>query len=481
MEPSTRVKFPHVKRYKLFIFWTTVILAFTVFFDTNIMAQSSLKQYLRSLRWTPLPVGVGLALIAFQQYRHTRKREAAKIGTLDPCDCLADEWSVEAYKLLPLRYFSRAWGWVNGVELPEWSRKSVLGLYVRTFGCKMEEAEVEDLGKYKCLAELFRRSLKDGARPVDPSAPVVSPVDGTILSFGTVSCGQLEQVKGVSYPLRKFLGPNCWTDGCPSIVTRREDDDCYHRTCLKDVANNQLYQCVIYLAPGDYHRFHSSADWQVVFRRHFPGDLLSVNPRVAAWVRHLFVLNERVNYIGNWKHGFFSMTAVGATNVGSVKVYFDEQLKTNVHTWNKSTFHDIHFDKSVKLSRGGDFGEFNLGSTIVLVFEAPKDTAICVDVGQKVRMGQALFRIPNSYVGKTTEETTHPGTQRINIGSYFIQEALIIKKMSEEVGSVRPNPYIFDIENRRKRKPRLAHDLGAGAKCNKCGDKCPGFELHFWR
>ncbi|KAK8748394.1 hypothetical protein OTU49_016121 [Cherax quadricarinatus] len=53
--------------------------------------------------------------------------------------------------------------------------------------------------------------------------------------------------------------------------------------------------------------------------------------------------------------------------------------------------------------------------------------------------------------------------------------------MSEEVGSVRPNPYIFDIENRRKRKPRLAHDLGAGAKCNKCGDKCPGFELHFWR
>lgn len=53
--------------------------------------------------------------------------------------------------------------------------------------------------------------------------------------------------------------------------------------------------------------------------------------------------------------------------------------------------------------------------------------------------------------------------------------------MAEEVGSVRPNPYIFDIENRRKRKPRLAHDLGAGAKCNKCGDKCPGFELHFWR
>lgn len=54
-------------------------------------------------------------------------------------------------------------------------------------------------------------------------------------------------------------------------------------------------------------------------------------------------------------------------------------------------------------------------------------------------------------------------------------------KMSAEVSSVRPNPYIFDIENRRKRRPRLAHEIGAGAKCKKCGDKCPGFELHFWR
>lgn len=90
------------------------LLFLSVFFDTNIMAQSSFKQYLRSLRWTPLPVGVGLALIAFQQYRHTRKREAARLGQVDPCDCLADEWEVEAYKLLPLRQFSKAWGWVNG-------------------------------------------------------------------------------------------------------------------------------------------------------------------------------------------------------------------------------------------------------------------------------------------------------------------------------------------------------------------------------
>ncbi|XP_047473510.1 phosphatidylserine decarboxylase proenzyme, mitochondrial-like [Penaeus chinensis] len=409
---SARVRIPDFKRFKLLIFWSAIILAFAVFLEQTIMAQSNLRNYLRSLRWTPLPVGVGLALIAFQQYRHTRKREAAKLGQLQPCDCLAEEWEVAAYKLLPLRSFSRAWGWVNGIELPEWSRKSVLGFYVRAFGCNMAEAEVEDLNRYACLSDLFRRSLKEGIRPVDLSAEVVSPADGTVLSFGTVDCGSLDQIKGVTYPLRKFLGPNCWTKGGPMIVDSKTDDGCFHRSCLND-SNNMLYHCVIYLAPGDYHRFHSSADWQVHFRRHFPGELLSVNPSIAAWVRDLFILNERVAYVGRWKHGFFSMTAVGATNVGSVKVYFDDELKTNLNKWQKDNFFDKHFKgKSIDLSRGGNFGEFNLGSTIVLVFEAPKDTKLCVEAGQKVKVGQALFRIINSYVGKASSEINHPGPQR---------------------------------------------------------------------
>lgn len=36
-----------------------------------------------------------------------------------------------------------------GIELPHWSRGFLLGSYVRTFGCNMAEAEVEDIYQYK--------------------------------------------------------------------------------------------------------------------------------------------------------------------------------------------------------------------------------------------------------------------------------------------------------------------------------------------
>ena len=57
------------------------------------------------------------------------------------------------------------------------------------------------------------------------------------------------------------------------------------------------------------------------------GLLLSVQPRVTRWIQGLFNHNERVVLIGSWKYGFFSYSAVGAFNVGSIDLDFDEVLK----------------------------------------------------------------------------------------------------------------------------------------------------------
>lgn len=154
---------------------------------------------------------------------------------------------------------------------------------------------------YRSLAEFFARSLKEDARTIDEHCCLVSPCDGRVLNFGSASDSNIEQVKGVSYSLEAFLGPK-W----------HQDDSSPYVECLKHKnSDTALYQCIIYLAPGDYHRFHSPTSWKPEIRRHFHGELLSVSPKIAQWVPGLFALNERALYIGKWEYGFFSFTAVG--------------------------------------------------------------------------------------------------------------------------------------------------------------------------
>lgn len=63
--------------------------------------------------------------------------------------------------------------------------------------------------------------------------------------------------------------------------------------------------------------------------------------------------------------------------MGSVQVFVDEDLKTNkwrgfkVGTHKEKEFDEIKLRSDVFLNKGELVGQFNMGSTIVLVFEAP--------------------------------------------------------------------------------------------------------------
>jgi phosphatidylserine decarboxylase len=268
---------------------------------------------------------------------------------------------------------SRAWGFVNNIPLPRPIRTPIYTLWARTFSsCRLDEA-ADPLDSYPNLAAFFSRPLKPGVRTIDPHADLVSPVDGHITVLGEVIDDQLEQIKGVKYKLQPFLGTK------PS---------------LKD-PKSKLYYCVIYLSPGEYHRIHSASDCSISKRIHFPGTLFPVRPWLANHIPSLFSLNERVALNGQWKHGFFSMSCVGAYNVGSIKVAFDPELQTNKFGKGPGSgpfernFSTASSPKGRQTKKGEEVAKFELGSTVVLVFES-KDFLWNVKVGDFVQLGKPL-------------------------------------------------------------------------------------------
>ena len=79
---------------------------------------------------------------------------------------------------------------------------------------------------------------------------------------------------------------------------------------------------------------------------------------------------------------------VGALLVGSVAVDRDPELRmpTKIKCLSHKKFHE-----PLLTSKGGHFGKFLFGSTIVVFFEAPKDTQFCIKAGDTVRCGEKIF------------------------------------------------------------------------------------------
>ncbi|CAG8731942.1 18203_t:CDS:2, partial [Racocetra fulgida] len=221
----------------------------------------------------------------------------------------------------------------------------------------------------------------------------VSPADGRILSFGLVNDEKVEQIKGNHYTLSALLGSgNTNSSELPivnivkttHIVDEKEfaningitysldsllgddpdmsikqestlendvsglnkaDQQKKEKLISKNVTDislnnthkwhaikkgNGLFFCVIYLAPGDYHRFHSPTNWVVESRRHFAD------------------------------------TPVG-------------------------TYAEMSYKNASKLLGGQplrigeEIGGFCLGSTIVLIFEAPLSFKFCATPEQKIQ------------------------------------------------------------------------------------------------
>ena len=278
-----------------------------------------------------------------------------------------DHFFLRLLHLLPKHLISRITGWLSRVPLPFPLNFILVRAYAALFHVDLSEAE-RPPSQYRTLSEFFVRRLKPSVRPVDHDPQhLLSPVDGTVIHSGPISNGTLLQAKAWTYTIRDLLGD-------PGRA-----------------ANFMVGSSVtIYLSPSDYHRIHVPVDGSAETLQYIPGRLFPVNRYSLDRVKNLFVTNERLVVHMKTSLGQVAMVMVGATNVGKIRVTFDEVRNQVFH---KGPF-VRRYRPEIALKRGDEMGCFELGSTVILLFEKDR-VELTVQEGSHVRMGESIGLIPS--------------------------------------------------------------------------------------
>ena len=249
---------------------------------------------------------------------------------------------------------------VRSAWFKNWTIRSFLKLY----SVDMSEAAESDPERYGTFNEFFTRGLKEGARPIAPDATdIASPVDGCVSAAGCLVRDRLLQAKGRSYRVTDLLAGQSWAPRFEggSFVT-------------------------IYLAPYNYHRVHMPLRGELRETVYVPGRLFSVNAVTVQHVPDLFARNERVLTLFDSAAGQFAVVLVGALNVGSIATVWAGDITPAA----RRAIAIIPATPTL-LEKGAELGRFNMGSTVILLFEPNRarwQTGLGAD--SAVRVGQSL-------------------------------------------------------------------------------------------
>ena len=265
--------------------------------------------------------------------------------------------------ILPKNLFSRICGYFAERKLPAFILQPLIRLFCRVYPIDLSEAE-KSLKDFHSFNDFFTRKLKEGSRLLadDPKA-VICPVDGTIGEYGIIQDGNLLQAKGLEYRLEDLL---------------------------QDPMRKELYEgghfLTLYLAPHNYHRIHSPADGEVHEFAYLPGDLWTVSSLGVLHVPGLFARNERILTYLQTLYGECAVIKVGATVVGKIRVCYHDQVSNLTGALPVLS----RLDPPWRVERGGEIGVFELGSTVICLFQPGQVELDSLKRGQAVRYGQSL-------------------------------------------------------------------------------------------
>lgn len=278
-----------------------------------------------------------------------------------PVNAIVDRFKSWPLYFLPHHFLSRIVFRLTRIE----SRfvPSAISIFSSLFKVELAEASYPDPGHYKTFNAFFTRTLNKDARPLhDSPEQFCCPVDGRVSQAGAINNGTIIQAKQHHYQLIELLGGR--------------EGDC------KPFENGSF--ATLYLSPRDYHRIHMPIDGKLTSMHYIPGRLFSVAPHTVRTVPGLFARNERVVTLFDTPAGKVAMVLVGAINVAAIETVWAGLVTPPP---GKAINHIDYSDGQHSLKKGEEMGRFNMGSTVIVLFERAKLRSD-LGIGDAVRMGQ---------------------------------------------------------------------------------------------
>ena len=323
-------------------------------------------------------------------------------------------------------FISRIFGAIAAVKFPKFIQNFINRKYVEFF--KIDMSEFDPPQSYVSLNALFTRRLLRPREIAADERAFISPSDGVIFESGTCADMRAFSVKGCEYSLSELLGrtfaasesggadtrdiknSDDTADAAQAKIISGESGATYAASgaqaeiysdessascetsaedaqCCKNTSGVNLSYANIYLSPRDYHHYHAPCDLSVTEALYIPADLYSVAKKFLLKIPNLYAKNERVILKCKMRNGgILWMVFVGALNVGKMRFDFDARIQTNACASRAEALYEY---ENLDFKKGDHLGNFELGSTIVLVaqseflkFETPTDTS--VKFGQKI-------------------------------------------------------------------------------------------------
>lgn len=276
---------------------------------------------------------------------------------------IPDKTFMTLMKVLPKSALSTVVGVATRLPAPAPVHRLAMKAFAKRYQVALDEAE-HGFDGYLTMSDFFARKLKPGLRPIDPGDKVVvSPVDGAVSQAGYTHTGECLQAKGINYPIEKLLG----------------DEE-----KAKPFIGGAF--TTLYLSPRDYHRIHAPLGGEVLGYSYIPGEFWPVNRASVRLKEKLFCVNERLVTYLQTPVGRCAVVKVGATCVSRIKAAYTDVI---THTGRPAS--TVTFEKPIAIEKGDELGVFEMGSTVILLFETDRvqwdDTLVEEAV---VRMGKRI-------------------------------------------------------------------------------------------